>query len=399
MSLGNYKCFESNMELRSAVINYTTLDNSLTGPTATTYGYPLASWCVDDVTDFSGIFQDLAEFNEYQLSNWTVSNAVDMSNMVRWIGAGPGIGMPPSPMLRNGETLTNFCLQFANASSFNQDLSSWDVSNVMDMSGMFLDATSYNQPMAEWNISTVTDFTSMLQGASLYNQSLCVWMDLMYVNAEVTDLFSGTSCPSEESPTLATWPVMSLCTLDCGVSNTTTRPPATFGMGGAPAPSPPPRDGNETAVEEPPENVNGTLATLAPIGNGTFACFQSNAELRAAVLDYVMAMSTTNDTMSSSGGADNSTAALAYGYPMNNWCFGEDLDDFTGIFADLETFNEEIYNWNTSRITSMRGMFQNAKVRKECFESAADCLGARSSHPGSPLFCRSHSIKIWIDGT
>jgi surface protein len=292
-----------------------------------------------------------------------------------------------------------FCTQFANASSFNQDLSSWDVSNVVSMSGMFLDATSYNQPMAAWNISKVTDFTSMLQGASLYNQSLCVWMDLMYVNAEVTDLFSGTSCPSEESPTLATWPVMSLCTLDCGVANTTTRPPATFGMGG-PAPSPPPRDGNETAVEEPPENVNGTMATLAPIGNGTFACIQSNAELRAAVLDYVMAMSATNDTMSASG-ADNSTAALAYGYPMNNWCFGEDLDDFTGIFADLETFNEEIYSWNTSRITSMRGMFQNAKVRsrRSAKEAVGDCLVARPSHSLSyHIFC-SRSIKIWIDGT
>jgi Mycoplasma protein of unknown function, DUF285 len=83
MSLGYYKCFESNLELRSAVINYTTLDGSPTGPMATTYGYPLASWCVDDVTDFSGIFQDLAEFNEYQLANWSVPNAVDMSNMVR----------------------------------------------------------------------------------------------------------------------------------------------------------------------------------------------------------------------------------------------------------------------------------------------------------------------------
>jgi Mycoplasma protein of unknown function, DUF285 len=83
MSVSNYKCFETNLELRSAVINYTTLDDSPTGPMATIYGYPLASWCVDDVTDFSGIFQDLAEFNEYQLANWSVSNAVDMSNMVR----------------------------------------------------------------------------------------------------------------------------------------------------------------------------------------------------------------------------------------------------------------------------------------------------------------------------
>ena len=42
-------------------------------------------------------------------------------------------------------------------SPFNQDISSWDVSNVVDMNGMFGYAESFNQDLNSWNISNVTD--------------------------------------------------------------------------------------------------------------------------------------------------------------------------------------------------------------------------------------------------
>ena len=40
---------------------------------------------------------------------------------------------------------------FYNASSFNQPLNNWKVSNVTDMDSMFYEATSFNQPLhAPW---------------------------------------------------------------------------------------------------------------------------------------------------------------------------------------------------------------------------------------------------------
>ncbi|MDA9907999.1 BspA family leucine-rich repeat surface protein, partial [Flavobacteriaceae bacterium] len=38
---------------------------------------------------------------------------------------------------------------------FNQDISSWDVSNVTDMNGMFEDASSFNQDIGDWNVNGV----------------------------------------------------------------------------------------------------------------------------------------------------------------------------------------------------------------------------------------------------
>ena len=47
----------------------------------------------------------------------------------------------------------NMTDMFRDASSFNQALDKWNVSNVTDMEQMFLDATSFNQPLhAPWYV-------------------------------------------------------------------------------------------------------------------------------------------------------------------------------------------------------------------------------------------------------
>ena len=44
---------------------------------------------------------------------------------------------------------------FYEASSFNQDLSNWDTSNVVGMNDMFTNASSFNQTLANWNLSSI----------------------------------------------------------------------------------------------------------------------------------------------------------------------------------------------------------------------------------------------------
>ena len=45
---------------------------------------------------------------------------------------------------------------FNGNTSFNQDISNWDVSNVTNMSVMFNGATSFNQDISSWDVSSVT---------------------------------------------------------------------------------------------------------------------------------------------------------------------------------------------------------------------------------------------------
>ena len=97
------------------------------------------------VTDMSLIFNgEVTSFNQ-DISNWDVSNVTDMSNM------------------------------FIYANAFNQDISSWDLSNVTDMNGMFAYATAFNQPIGNWNMSNVGNTYAMFLGASSFNQPIGSW--------------------------------------------------------------------------------------------------------------------------------------------------------------------------------------------------------------------------------
>ena len=62
---------------------------------------------------------------------------------------------------------------FENATSFNQPLNKWNVSNVTDMWCMFWGAESFNQPLNNWNVSNdVTYMRRMFDGADSFNQPL-----------------------------------------------------------------------------------------------------------------------------------------------------------------------------------------------------------------------------------
>ena len=64
---------------------------------------------------------------------------------------------------------------FYNASSFNSDISSWDVSSVTDMEGMFYIASSFNGNISTWMVSSVTNMGYMFGGASSFNGNISTW--------------------------------------------------------------------------------------------------------------------------------------------------------------------------------------------------------------------------------
>jgi len=81
---------------------------------------------------------------------------------------------------------------FFGASSFNQPLNAWGVSNVTEMLEMFAGAFSFNQDISEWDVSSVTNMEAMFYQASAFNQDISNWC--------VTDITSEPSNFSTDSP-------------------------------------------------------------------------------------------------------------------------------------------------------------------------------------------------------
>ena len=66
-----------------------------------------------------------------------------------------------------------FYIDFDTPSAFNQNISSWDVSNVTDMEAMFI-ASDFNQPIDNWDVSNVTDMEAMFNKSD-FNQPIGNW--------------------------------------------------------------------------------------------------------------------------------------------------------------------------------------------------------------------------------
>ena len=58
---------------------------------------------------------------------------------------------------------------------FNGDISSWDVSNVNDMTYMFYKCKKFNQDLSTWDVSKVTNMTFMFDYCKKFNQDISNW--------------------------------------------------------------------------------------------------------------------------------------------------------------------------------------------------------------------------------
>ncbi len=128
----------------TAVINgttYTAVNNSTIASQIASGNYNL---CTTLATYMTELFYGNSSFNS-DISFWDMSNVTNTDRM------------------------------FQGASSFNQNIGGWNTSKLYDVSGMFKSASRFNQDIGSWDTSRIANMAQMFNDASSFNQDLKGW--------------------------------------------------------------------------------------------------------------------------------------------------------------------------------------------------------------------------------
>ena len=167
------KCYDWGEVGNTGIIDgvvYTVVDETLLREMVINGG-DVTKVCTSKVTNMRELFF-FSDFNE-DISSWDVGNVTNMSGMF----GGDWWMVIPNPFNQDISfwdvgNVTDMSGMFW-LSEFNQPLQNWDVSNVKDMNKMFL-RSSFNQSIGNWNVSSVQDMSNMFNSSSI-NQDLSDW--------------------------------------------------------------------------------------------------------------------------------------------------------------------------------------------------------------------------------
>jgi len=313
-------------------VTYTAVDNSTIAGEIANGNVNL---CTTLVTDMAGLFLNNTSFNT-DISFWDISNVTGMTDMFNGATAfNQDIGSWKT------SNVTNMSGMFYNAISFNQGIGNWDTSNVTDMWGMFGQATSFNQNIGNWDTSKVFDMRNMFDAATSFNQNIGSWD-----TSAVTDMNSMFAYASVFNQDIGNWDVSSVTYMpdmfkyasvfnqNIGSWNTSN----VTNMSGMFA--------NAISFNQ---NI-GNWETL----NVTDMMFMFNG---ATNFNQDISSWNTSSVVETGHMFDG---ASSFNQDIGNWNISN-VVSIRYMFAN-SNFNQDIGSWDTSKVNDMQGMFYNAKV-------------------------------------
>lgn len=148
-------------------IVWESMERSFYGCSNLTYNATDAPNLANEVS-MAFMFANCSDFNG-DVSSWDVSNVTDMSRMFQ------GVDNLPNFSSWDVSSVTNMSSMFRNVIDFNEDISLWDVSAVNDMMYMFYGAETFDGDLSLWNVSNVIYMNNMFYGASSFNGDIDSW--------------------------------------------------------------------------------------------------------------------------------------------------------------------------------------------------------------------------------
>jgi surface protein len=278
-------------------------------------------------------------------SSWDVSNVTDMSYMFSGftnnVSARLVTNFNSNISSWDVSNVTDMSSMFENAGFFNQDLSSWDVSNVTDMSSMFEVAWSFNQDISSWDVSSVSSMSSMFAGARNFNQNIGSWDVKNVLNMEY--MFSYATFFNQD---IGSWDVSSVTTM------------------------------YEMFLFAPNFNQDigsWDVSSVTTMSNMFGRATNFNQDIGSWDVSSVTRMSSmfyyaTNfnqDIGSWDVSSVTRMGVMFYGATNFNQDIGTwDVSNVTGMngmFTQAKNFNQDIGTWDVSNVTDMNHMFSRAK--------------------------------------
>lgn len=148
-------------------------------------------------TNFFNAFYDASSFNA-DVTGWDVDQVTDMTNAFKGTTAFQGTGL--SSWTVSGVQQMDSMFE---SSGINVNIGGWTTAAVVDMNRMFAGAPNFNQDIGAWNTAAVEDMAGMFSGAGAFNQDLSSWQTGAV--EDMSGMFEGSAIDASRS--VAGWDI------------------------------------------------------------------------------------------------------------------------------------------------------------------------------------------------
>jgi len=255
---------------------------------------------------------------------------------------------------------------FKNKNTFNQDISSWDISNVTNMGYIFYNASAFNQDISDWNTSNVTAMYGVFYNATLFDQNISSWNTSSVTNMQ--DMFHEADAFNHD---ISSWDTSKVTRMDSMFARTdfnqdisswdTSKVTNMFGMFSV----------NPTFNQD---IGDWNVSSVTSFASMFYSASSFNQDIgswdtsKATRIDQMFQYATSFNQDISSWDISTATSlgqmfrgATIFNQNIVSWDTSK-ATDMSQMFSAASAFNQDIGDWNTSAVTNMNDMFKDASL-------------------------------------
>ena len=308
------------------------------------FGKNPLNWNLSKVTTMLNMFQTCLNFN--QKTNFIFNISTNITSVFQFafeFNNGDYLNTYLNPLSWSIPNLTNMATLFSNARSFNQNVNSFNVSQVSSLATVFFAASNFDngmQPLT-WSAPLCTTFASMFQNAISFNEPLTSLVQTSgVISCDISNMFRGARRFNQN---LNSWNTINVINMgSCFQSSSNTFPNRM-------------EFNNGELGRENIANANITLST-ASYNNGSaiLTCPGATFNLTTLAIGDVILIGTSSIFVASAiTSIGTTTLTLTTGTLGNATISAGNI-----IFIQKQLPGTSPLTWNTQNASSINNMFQ-----------------------------------------